>query len=83
MPIAMSNVLRIPIAIITSEAHTPLINICPQESIACCIPIFLAYTSLGGGHYDAAVTRDEPAHELNKHNFVNFVAFLESSVSQK
>lgn len=58
MPMAMANVLRIPIIIITSEVHTPLINVCPEEAVLHNVPLFLAYNHLGVGHYDAAVTVD-------------------------
>ena len=56
MPIAMANVLRMPIVIVTSESHTPLISVCPEETILYSTPLFLAYNRLGAGHYDAAVS---------------------------
>jgi hypothetical protein len=56
MPIAMANVLRIPIVIVTSESHTPLISVCPEETILYSTPLFLTYSRLGAGHYDAAVS---------------------------
>lgn len=59
MPLAMTNVLGIPLAIITTESHTPIISVCPQDRIRTGAPMFLAYTSYGLGHYDAAVFRSE------------------------
>ena len=34
MPIAMANVLQMSIVIVTSEAHTPLISVCPEEAFS-------------------------------------------------
>ena len=59
MPIAMSNVLNLPLCIITSESHTPVISICPQQAITGSLPIILAYTSTGPGHYDAMVSANK------------------------
>ena len=56
MPIAMSNVLNLPMCIITSESHTPVISICPRQAVTGSVPIMLAYTSSGPGHYDAIAT---------------------------
>ena len=56
MPIAMANVLRMPIVIVTSESHTLLISVCPEETILYSTPLFLAYNRLGAGHYDVAVS---------------------------
>ena len=50
---AMSNILGIPIAIVTAEPSQPLVNVCPRESADTPTPIFLAYNSAGPGHYDA------------------------------
>ena len=61
MPIAMSNVLNLPLSIVTSESHTPIISICPRQAINGSLPIMLAYTSYGAGHYDAVVA----AKQLN------------------
>lgn len=55
MPIAMANVLHMPLAIVTSEPHSPLISICPSGSLITDLPLFLAYNSFGPGHYDGAV----------------------------
>ncbi|XP_028410080.1 uncharacterized protein LOC114532711 [Dendronephthya gigantea] len=53
MPMAMANVLGIPLGIITSEPSTPIINVCPRGFVMTATPIFLAYTSSGPGHYNA------------------------------
>lgn len=48
MPIAMSNILNLPMCIITSESHTPVISICPRQAVTGSVPIMLAYTSSPG-----------------------------------
>jgi len=60
MPMAMANVLHMPLAIVTLEPHSPLISICPSGSPITGLPLFLAYNSFGAGHYDGAilVTKD-------------------------
>lgn len=65
MPLAMTNVLGIPLAIITTESHTPIISVCPQDQIRMGAPIFLAYTSYGLGHYDAAVLKSDSSEHAN------------------
>jgi hypothetical protein len=52
---AMSNILQMLLVIITSEPHTRLISVCPQQPILSSSPLFLAYNSLGVGHYDVAL----------------------------
>ena len=56
MPMAMSNVLNLPLCIITSESHTPVISVCPLRTVSGSVPVMLAYTSSGPGHYDALVS---------------------------
>lgn len=60
MPIAMANVLNIPLTIISSQPHTPILSVCPERTIPNATPIFLAYNSFGPGHYDAAVLMESP-----------------------
>lgn len=55
MPMAMANVLHMPFAIVTSEPHSPLIGVCPSGNPIIDLPLFLAYTSFGVGHYNEAV----------------------------
>lgn len=54
MPMAMANILHLSLAIVTPEAHYPLTSVCPSGSLMSDLPLFLAYNSFGGGHYDAA-----------------------------
>ena len=52
MPLVMSNVLGIPIIIITSMLCTPFICLNPRQNVFPAI-IYLAYHQYGAGHYDA------------------------------
>ena len=56
MPMAMSNPLNFPLCVITSESHTPVISVCPLRTVSGSVPVILAYTSSGPGHYDALVS---------------------------
>ena len=47
-----SNVLRIPIIIITSSRSTPVVPVVPDQSLSN-TPIYIAFHYYGGGHYDA------------------------------
>lgn len=60
MAMAMANVLHMPLAVVTSEPHSPLISVCPSGSSITDLTLFLAYNSFGAGHYDGAilVTKD-------------------------
>lgn len=55
MAMAMANVLHMPLAVVTSEPHSPLISVCPSGSPITDLTLFLAYNSFGAGHYDGAV----------------------------
>ena len=65
MPMAMANALHMPLAIVTSEAHSPLICVCPSGSPITDLPLFLAYNSFGAGHYDGAVLVPRMFHHVN------------------
>lgn len=71
MPIAMANVLQMPIIIVTSEPHTPLISVCPEETVLYSEPLFLAYNSLGVGHYDAAVSIEKCRFTPVNHYYIS------------
>ena len=53
MPLAASNVLQIPIVVLTAMSNFPMIPICPRDIILNDTPIFLAYDMNFAGHYDA------------------------------
>ena len=56
MPLAMANVLQLPIVLITSAQNMPIVTVTPR-SIICETSIILAYTQRGAGHYDAITER--------------------------
>ena len=74
MPIGMSNVLRIPLAIMTSSFNNPVIPICPRHVPLQTHSMFLAYTTDGPGHYDATAYIQEIEQENleGKHVFKVF-----------
>ncbi|CAF0737197.1 unnamed protein product [Adineta ricciae] len=59
LPLTMSNLLGIPIKIITNLSQCPLIDVCPQDEPLLSmksIPILtLAYNQENDGHYDIAI----------------------------
>ena len=54
-----SNVLRIPIIIITSSRFTPVVPIVPDRSLSN-TPIYIAFHYYGAGHYDATNNKCDP-----------------------
>jgi len=52
MPLAMANVLCLPIVFMTLMENLPVLPITPRECIQC-MPIFIAFDQSGAGHYDA------------------------------
>ena len=54
MPLALSNVLQLPIVIFTSIENFPVIAISPRQQLPEVQPLYLAYTQQGPGHYDIA-----------------------------
>ncbi len=53
MPLAMANVLQMPIFILTPHYLTPFISVFPRQHADCVQPLMLAYDNTGPGHYDA------------------------------
>ena len=61
-----SNVLRIPIIIITSSRFTPVVPLVPDRSLSN-PPIYIAFHYYGAGHYDATNNKGDPGMQiLNK-----------------
>ena len=52
MPLAMANLLKLPLVVISQMESLPVIPITPRETIQC-LPIFIAFDHSGAGHYDA------------------------------
>ena len=53
MPLALANVLGMPLVILSLDHFTHFLDICPREVKCGVFPIYLCYYSTGGGHYDA------------------------------
>ena len=77
MPLAMANVLCLPIVVFAQMENLPVLPISPRDCIQC-MPIFVAFDQSGVGHYDAVtqITHSEPSCEVektdelqNKHEF--------------
>ena len=52
MPLAMANLLKLPIVVMSQMENLPVIPITPRETVHC-LPIFVAFEHSGAGHYDA------------------------------
>ena len=54
MLLSLSNALGLPIIVLSSAMHHPLINITPRH-IRVAVPLYVAYNQYGAGHYDSLV----------------------------
>lgn len=54
-----SNVLKIPVIVITSNRSTPVVPFMPDQPL-CQTPIYVAYHYYGAGHYDATNSKRDP-----------------------
>ena len=52
VPLAMSNILQIPLVIFTSMENYPISHVIPRTSVLSEVPIYLAYVHSGSGHYN-------------------------------
>lgn len=55
VPMAMSNILQIPLVIFTSMENYPITQVIPRTRVLSEIPIYLAYSHSDSGHYNLAV----------------------------
>ena len=65
MPLAMANILQMPIVLITSAQNMPIVTITPRR-ITDEVSVVLAHTQRGAG-YDAAVTQNNIA-KVSRHS---------------
>lgn len=56
MPLAAANALNIPILLVTSVQNMPLTIVSPEVQSISKIPLVLAFTQEGAGHYDSVTT---------------------------
>ena len=52
LPLAMANVLKIPIVVLTGMQNMPLITLCPDNTIISPVEIWLVFDHANGGFYD-------------------------------
>lgn len=60
MPLALANVLGMPLVILSLDHFTHFLDICPREVKCGVFPIYLCHYSTGGGHYDALSQHTTP-----------------------
>ena len=60
MPLALANVLGMPLVILSLDHFTHFLDICPREVKCGVFPIHLCHYSTGGGHYDALSQHTTP-----------------------
>lgn len=61
-PLALANILQVPLVIISFIENFPAIPIIPRETPLTDIPLYMAYQRVGAGHYDATI---EAHHDLS------------------
>lgn len=64
IPLAMSNILQMPIVIFTSMENYPVTHVIPRGRVLSEVPLYLAYDHSGSGHYNLDVP---PAASPNFH----------------
>jgi len=55
VPLAMSNILQVPIVIFTSMENYPITHVIPRGRVLSEVPFYLAYDHSGSGHYNLVV----------------------------
>ena len=71
MPLAMANVLQLPLLIFRQGNLVPFVTVFPRCNVDCIPPLPLAYTNDGPGHYDVLIPAenfpfDSSANDGNK-----------------
>ena len=57
--LALSNVIGMQFIVFTAQESHPVIHISPRK-VKCGVPIYLAFSSAGCGHYDAVIKESSP-----------------------
>jgi hypothetical protein len=72
MRLGLSNVLQIPILVLSTRNLVPFTEIYPQTSVGIGEAILLKYNHVGPGHYDALVhrTQQDELDALNRMNSI-------------
>ena len=59
-PLALANVLHVPLVTMSSIENFPVIPVIPRENLTNA-PMYITYQRIGAGHYDAKIeTHQEP-----------------------
>lgn len=59
-PLAMANVLNLPLYILTSAHNNLFLSVVPRSNVNSNIAIYLSYNQNGPGHYDILVSKSQP-----------------------
>ena len=65
VPLAMSNILQIPLVIFTSMENYPITQVIPRTRVLSEVPIYLAYSHSDSGHYNLAVEGNRNRTQAN------------------
>ena len=71
LPLALTNVLDIPILILTTVHNMPFLSLAPRTNVSRDTGIYLSFIQDGPGHYDALIISEqgpETAQALSKTN---------------
>lgn len=60
IPLAIANVIQIPLFVLNPSYLTPFMMICPESMVPAQEAVYLAYNGSGPGHYDALVIQSQP-----------------------
>ena len=55
VPLAVSNILQMPIVIFTSMENYPVTHVIPRGHVLFEVPLYLAYDHSGSGHYNLVI----------------------------
>ena len=65
VPLAMSNILQIPLVIFTSMENYPITQVIPRTRVLSEVPIYLACSHSDSGHYNVAVEGNRNRTQAN------------------
>ena len=66
MVLAVSNILQVPFIIFTTMENLPVISSIPTTESFYEMPLYLAFTHIGAGHYDVVVLQDSSMIKENQ-----------------
>ena len=63
IPLAIANVIQIPLLVLNPSFLTPFVMICPEGMVPASNVVYLAYNVSGPGHYDALIISQRDQQE--------------------